>query len=282
VKDFLKKKAKGLLRRSRFAAEAFLKGPQPLPKRKLTVGRSMQEIMEYFSEVGFRPGTVIDVGFNTGTDGLYGVFADCAYLAVDPLQESEPFLKAQKAKTPRFSYFLAAAGPTEGELEMGVSECFGGSSAFLKDKLPTRKVPMLSLDHMARQIGAQGPYLIKVDVQGAELDVLRGAKQILDETEVLILETRLCPFKGAPEIADVVSFLKKNGFSLFEVFNPLYRPGDGAMGQLDVVAVRTEGFFRTADKYRLGGFRTKEQQKKNTEAKLKSRERRIAALEQSP
>ena len=56
--------------------------------------------------------------------------------------------------------------------------------------------------------GGQGgyKYLIKVDVQGAELDVLRGAIETLNETELVILEVSMFEFMvNLPQFYDVVS-----------------------------------------------------------------------------
>ena len=39
-----------------------------------------------------------------------------------------------------------------------------------------------------------GPYLLKIDVQGAELDVLEGAQNLLKDTEAVVLEVSMFGF----------------------------------------------------------------------------------------
>jgi hypothetical protein len=66
---------------------------------------------------------------------------------------------------------------------------------------------------------SSGDVLLKVDVEGAELDVLRGAKKTLERTKVLVLE--ICwgvPFtQNASDYVEVLQFMKEKGFTLFNI-----------------------------------------------------------------
>jgi FkbM family methyltransferase len=270
----------GAIRRLK-AALGIIRNGVPATRAKMRT--ELREEMAHLAKHGFSPATIIDVGFNTGTDGLYDHFPDAQYLMVDPLVESEPFLKAQKARLKQADYVVAAAGAAPGKIDIGVSPCFGGTSQYLADKLPTRSVPMTTLDELAEKFHARGPYVIKIDVQGAELEVLKGAKRILAETEVIFAETRLFPFRGAPELLEVLKFLEREGFVLYDLFNGALRPSDGALGQIDITAVKRNGFFRTADTYRTSAtYRTAEQREQNVAAKLQKRAAALRDLRQDP
>lgn len=254
-------------------APAPKKAKKPEKKKRPSLRMELREVVDKLAGAGFRPGTVIDVGFNTGTPGLYDHFSDAKYLMVDPLAESEFFMKHQCSKLKDAAYVVSAAGAQEGELEIKVTPDYGGSSAYLKGGNDVRKVPMTTLDIVAKRFGAAGPYLIKVDVQGAELEVLKGATEVLKNTEAIIAEARIFPFHGAPEIGEVLKFLDTHGFVLYDIFNPTLRPSDGALGQVDIVAVKRDGFFRTATAYRTSAtYRTAEQKQANIEGKLRKRE----------
>ena len=54
-----------------------------------------------------------------------------------------------------------------------------------------RNIPAITLNEICRERNLPGPYLIKVDVDGQELDVLAGATQILQQTEYIIVEVCL-------------------------------------------------------------------------------------------
>ena len=61
--------------------------------------------------------------------------------------------------------------------------------------------------------------MFMADVQGAELDVLEGACAVLQDTEVVMLKVSL--FKTMttnPEIQDVVAYMKKIEFVVYDIF----------------------------------------------------------------
>ena len=96
----------------------------------------------------------------------------------------------------------------------------------------------------------KGPYLIKVDVQGAELDVLGGALETLNETELVILEVSMFQLmKDAPQFYDVVVYMKNLGFVVYDIFGESFRPLDGALGQIDMAFVKENGRFRSNHQY---------------------------------
>jgi len=64
---------------------------------------------------------------------------------------------------------------------------------------------------------------IKIDVQGYELPILRGADDLINSCIGLELEVSFnSSYKNTPSFSDVDSFCKKNGFSLVELRKPGY------------------------------------------------------------
>jgi FkbM family methyltransferase len=59
---------------------------------------------------------------------------------------------------------------------------------------------------------------LQIDVQGADLDVLQGATKILDSVLAIQIEVEFSHlYINQPLFADVDSFLRKNGFTLFDI-----------------------------------------------------------------
>jgi hypothetical protein len=147
-------------------------------------------------------------------------------------------------------YIIAVAGDRPGETVINVHEDLTCSSILKEvegssvDGSP-RIVKVITLDQICREKNTEGPYLIKVDVQGSELNVLDGAEYILQETEVIILEVSLFKTMSTnPEIYDVLEYMKKKGFVTYDIFDFRYRPLDGALSQIDIIFVKENGLFR--------------------------------------
>ena len=89
--------------------------------------------------------------------------------------------------------FTRAVGATNGMADLNLAEHIGGavlaSVGAPPDKRETISVDIVTLDHMIREEGLRPPTLVKIDVEGAELDVIRGMKNTLAaHSPVLIIE----------------------------------------------------------------------------------------------
>ena len=210
---------------------------------------TMTGALNHLWKLGLRPRTVIDAGVATQTNDLYQHFKESELLLIEPLAEFEPFLK-RICSTYGAQYILAAAGETDGTVVFNVHADGFGSSLLHEveggsvDGTP-REVPMVAIDSACEKRSLAGPYVIKLDVQGAELQVLAGARRVLRETEAVILEVSLFgSMIGGPQFYDVISRMKELGFVVYDISGLVYRPLDGALSQLDMVFVQENGRFR--------------------------------------
>lgn len=241
----------------------------------LTPRLSLVGALQHASSLGLSPTTVLDVGAAYGRFTLKcnDIFPASSYLLIEPLQEYKRYLEEVIETMPKAECILAAASARSGEITINVHPDLVGSSMYLEHEdsnvngVP-RVVPAETLDNICKRRSAYGPYLIKMDVQGAELDVLLGAKEVLNETEYLILEVSLFEFfEGGPQLYDIVNHMKSLGFVVYDVFGLAYRPLDNAMSQIDIALVRDKSRFR---KYHF--YATQEQRGEQTEKLRQSTE----------
>jgi FkbM family methyltransferase len=176
---------------------------------------------------GVRYSTVIDVGCADGHFYLHhhrlGLFPGSTVLNIDPNPIYENSLKAIK-DVMAGHYVIAAASESEGELELTMSTHPYWSSLRPRDDpywerinrmdQGTSKVKAITLDGLAARLGLSGPYLIKLDVQGAEVQVLRGARELLARTHVVVCEADLDDFQAINQT------LVDAEFGLFDVTQP--------------------------------------------------------------
>jgi len=79
---------------------------------------------------------------------------------------------------------------------------------------------------------------IKMDVQGYELEVLRGATRAMAQAQAIYLEVSLVPInQGCPLIDEVMQFMTGRGFRLLD-FCSQNRRKDGILWQTDLMFVR--------------------------------------------
>jgi FkbM family methyltransferase len=214
-----------------------------------TFRRYLDQVLEHTARLGFEPQTVIDVGVAYGTDPLYETFPRARHLLIEPIREFEPNLEAISERFDA-DFVLAAAGAEPGTTQLNIHRNPGCHSKFpvrAGDLATTepRSVPMITLDEVCEEKGLAGPYLIKVDVEGAELEVLKGSQEVLNSAELVLLEVSLFElWPGAPQLHDVVRFMKATGFVAYDIYGATLRPLDAALAQVDMAFVKEDGCFR--------------------------------------
>ncbi len=126
-------------------------------------------------------------------------------------------------------------------LDIGCAGGFPGSKSTEKQETDHihRSVRSESLDVLLEQIKFPKPDLLKIDVQGHELEVLRGAEKSIENTEVCLLEVSLLDlgFNG-PLLSEVISFMDARNFQAYDISQFMRRPYDMALFQIDMFFVK--------------------------------------------
>jgi FkbM family methyltransferase len=171
---------------------------------------------------GFRPATIIDIGAAEARFFLarleLGLFPDARHFLVDAMSENEEIYRRLQAKCGT-GYEIVALSSAEGSANLRVDPDFydtqleGTQSA---DKYKERRsVPMSTLDSLVGRHGLPGPFAIKLDVQGAELDVLRGATRVLKDSLIVTTEIRL--YNQRDTLTELLSFMNEAGWRAFDL-----------------------------------------------------------------
>jgi FkbM family methyltransferase len=167
---------------------------------------------------GYAPGLIIDVGAWNGewTETAHAVWPESEILMVEAIEEKFLALRNKVAKKPRQKVAHAVLSGVAGESrefhQMGT-----GSSLFpeLSD-LPreVKRITTETLDSVvSRHYQRRESILLKLDVQGAELSILKGAQETLKATQWLVLEVSLVPTNAeAPIFHEVISQCHQWGF----------------------------------------------------------------------
>lgn len=193
--------------------------------------------------------TVIDVGAGRGQFALFirGRFPDALVFSFEPVAASFRTLERVTRRDPLVVRQRVAAGRAAGEATMHVTadadsssllplarqaELFAGS-----EEVRTERVRVERLDDLL-PASWERPALLKVDVQGAELDVLAGAVRVLDAVDEALIELSYVElYRGQPLADAVVAALAARGFQVAARY-PSALGQDGAPVQSDVRFVR--------------------------------------------
>tara|TARA_Y100001934_G_scaffold170859_1_gene202815 strand:+ start:3533 stop:4333 length:801 start_codon:yes stop_codon:yes gene_type:complete len=212
--------------------------------------RSMRGALSNLAKLGINPKCVFDVGVGHGTNDLYESFPNAFQLLVEPLDEFEGTIEKILAKYDG-AWEKAAGMDQDGVMQMNVHPAHLEGSSFFNESIGSfadgeqRVVTTKLLDTIAKERKLKGPYMIKIDAQGAEKKIILGAMEVLQDTDAVILEVSMFNFLVDCQIFhEIVNFMYNLGFLVYDIFGLSYRPFDDALAQVDLVFVKENSVLR--------------------------------------
>lgn len=205
---------------------------EPVPVSRNTFCGSLLLLQER----GFGAGTVIDIGAAEGDFFLmrsrHRLFPDARHFFVDAMQENADLYRRLGERFDA-GHEIAALSCMDGEVVLRIDPDFYNTHI---DHLQpgsgyqaTRRVPVCTLDGLTARHELQPPFVLKLDVQGGELDVLRGALRTLEEAVIVTAEIQV--FSERDTLVELLAFMQGNGWALYDITDLAYYPSDSTLYQ---------------------------------------------------
>jgi len=217
------------------------------------VAASMEhrQVLQHLASVHCR--TVVDIGANRGQFALavHTFLPDATVLAFEPLGgPASKFRRVfESVKQVRLQQFAIGASACVADIHVSHSD---DSSSLLpigdlqQKHFPgtaeagVEKVNMKCLSDVVRGTDILGTALLKIDVQGYEMEVLRGSVNLLPHFAYAYVECSFVElYQGQPLADEVIAFLREHGLRLGGAHNLSY-DSDGSALQGDFLFVRAQ------------------------------------------
>jgi FkbM family methyltransferase len=234
-----------LRRRIRQAGKAAVLLRHPVFRRGLRhgVGASIEHLRQMS---GLSLATVVDIGANVGQFSLLirGLYADARIFAFEPLARPAGIYRRLFSDDPLIRLYQKAIAPAAKTGEMHVARRDDSSSLLPisarqvefapgTDEVRREAVALVPLDEHVSARDIVAPALLKLDVQGFELEALKGCDGLLHRFDYVFAEVSFLPLYDAQALAgEVVEWLAARKFRLCGIGNPSAAK-DGRIVQAD-------------------------------------------------
>jgi len=194
-------------------------------------------------------GSVVDVGANKGQFALAvrHHMPKAQIFSFEPLAEPADKFDSLFKGDPKTKLFRIALGASASQATIHISKADDSSSllpisALQSDVFPgteeigTKQIAVARLDDIEEMQSLPTPILLKLDVQGYELEVLRGAEIFLQRVESVYCEVSFAElYKGQPLADEIIAWLKnKQRFELSGIYHLSFDPS-GKSVQADML-----------------------------------------------
>jgi FkbM family methyltransferase len=177
---------------------------------------------------------VIDVGVLKGTPELVKGFPDRKHILIEPVVEWNDTIRANYgSKKVDYELHNIAISNTNGMMKLATFTVMEGQAITHSSLVsgpssqPTRDVQVRTLDSFLPEIGTPRNFLLKIDVDGVEQEILEGAQTIAESCSVIIVESNV------QNMALRMNTVCEMGFQIFDLVDPCYY--DNRLRQMDLV-----------------------------------------------
>jgi FkbM family methyltransferase len=189
---------------------------------------------------GYTPKVVIDGGAHIGSFSIaaQSIFPDATFHLIEPQTACFDSLGKVCAKK-GFIFHKCALAERKGQIYLTQTGGPSTGAHITRDEPNGKPVAAETLDSLFGSITRNDRALLKLDLQGYELNALRGAAVFLRAAEAILTEVSFFAQAYEPPIATIVSFLNDHGFVLYDIASLSGRSRDNRLHQGDFVFVRT-------------------------------------------
>lgn len=180
---------------------------------------------------------ILDVGANRGQFSLACRLAKpgIPVVAFEPIPNEASTFRKVHPQSSLVTLIESALGESTGSAVLHLSKSADSSSLlpigrrqteYFRDtaEIGTLKVPVQRLDDLSANWAGRTDQLLKIDVQGYELNVLRGAAQTLNSCKYVYAEcSEVELYEGQALKREVADFLQSHGFAEQGMFNAEYQ-----------------------------------------------------------
>jgi FkbM family methyltransferase len=200
------------------------------------------------SRFSFR--TVVDIGANRGQFATMAriLFPDAEIHSFEPLDGPAKTFQSILGDDKAVHLYSNAIGPEATTATIYITTRDDSSSLLQPGRAQedvfgvrtarTEQIPVMRLSDCLGASAVNKPALLKIDVQGGELDVLKGSDDLLDRFDVVYVEcSYVRMYDNQPLFLDIVQWLVNYGFMPRGIFNQHSDPHHGPV-QADVLFLR--------------------------------------------
>ncbi|TDX09293.1 FkbM family methyltransferase [Flavobacterium sp. S87F.05.LMB.W.Kidney.N] len=199
----------------------------------------------------FQPKHIVDVGANHGTWTREALmhFPNAYYTLLEPQEWLKKSFQDILDDNPKVQFYPVGAGEKNGSFLFTIVDRDDSCSfRYTKEEaiesgFKQIEIPVLTLNELLSQREIPVPDIIKIDAEGLDIEVLKGASNYFGKTEIFMVEAGVVNKKFDNSFLKLINFMDENGYRLFELTD-LNRPFSiKVLWLVELVFVKKDGII---------------------------------------
>jgi FkbM family methyltransferase len=202
-------------------------------------------------KTGFTPNHIVDVGANHGTwtkEALHH-FPNAYYTLLEPQSWLKDSFQNILDTNSKIQFYPVGAGEKEGSFQFTIVDRDDSCSFRYSEEeakaagFKQIEIPVVTLNALLSDSQWPIPDIIKIDAEGLDIEVLKGASDFFGKTEIFMVEAGVVNKIFDNSFLKLINFMDENNYRLFEITD-LNRPFNlGVLWLVELVFVKKNGFI---------------------------------------
>jgi FkbM family methyltransferase len=208
---------------------------------------------ETLKKIGFIPKHIVDIGANHGTwtrEALSN-FPDAYFTLLEPQNWLKKSFQDILDANSKVQFYPFGAGEEEGSFQFTIVERDDSCSFRYSQEEAKRagfkqiEIPVVTLNGLLSNSELPVPDIIKIDAEGLDIQVLKGASNFFGKTEIFMVEAGVVNKSFDNSFLKILNFMDENNYRLFEItdINRPFQPQ--VLWLVELVFVKKNGFIDT-------------------------------------
>ena len=202
-------------------------------------------------KMGFTPNHIVDIGANHGTwtrEALH-YFPDAYYTLLEPQNWLKDSFQDILDANSKVQFHPVGAGENEGSFQFTIVDR-DDSCSFRYSHEEAKaagfkqiEIPVVTLNGLMSKSEWPIPDIIKIDAEGLDIEVLKGASDFFGKTEIFMVEAGVVNKVFDNSLLKLINFMDEKNYRLFEITD-LNRPfSPNVLWLVELVFVKKNGFI---------------------------------------
>lgn len=229
---------------------------QKVNKSPLTINTYSKDYLLFnfydtLKKMGFIPSHIVDVGANHGTWTREALryFPEAYYTLLEPQNWLKKSFQDILDANSKVQFYPVGAGEKEGTFQFTIVDR-DDSCSFRYSKEEAKaagfeqiEIPVVTLNSLLSNSEFPIPDIVKIDAEGLDIAVLKGASDFFGKTEIFMVEAGVVNKSFDNSFLKLINFMDENNYRLFDItdINRPFQPQ--VLWLVELVFVKKNGFI---------------------------------------
>lgn len=202
-------------------------------------------------KMGFTPCHIVDVGANHGTWTREALryFPEAYYTLLEPQNWLKKSFQDILDTNSRVKFYPIGAGEKEGSFQFTIVDRDDSCSfRYTQEEAKAAgfkqiEIPVVTLNNLLSNSELPVPDIIKIDAEGLDIEVLKGASNFFGKTEIFMVEAGVVNKSFNNSFLKLINFMDEKNYRLFDItdINRPFQPQ--VLWLVELVFVKKNGFI---------------------------------------